>query len=76
MLLASSDGVELWKGHNVWMFVDSILNVDPAKRGNAENQLLRGMVSGPGSPTSIQAYQQVMVDDLHMGQPSNRARLH
>jgi hypothetical protein len=46
------------------MFVDSIVNVDPKERGKAWNMLLRGMVEGPKSPKSLQAYLHVIVDDL------------
>jgi hypothetical protein len=48
------------------MFVDAVVNLDPSVRGKAQNMLLRGMVSGPKTPTSLQAYQQVMVDDLRL----------
>jgi hypothetical protein len=64
VFITGTDGVELWKGHSVWFFVDAIVNVDPSRRGDAEYMLLRGMVSGPSSPKSLQAYQQVIVDDL------------
>jgi hypothetical protein len=66
-LMLSSDGSKVFKtrsAFHIWPIILTIANVPPKDRVKRENQILVGLVPGPGQPTCMDTFLRPLINEL------------